>query len=134
MIGIKMSRTFFKSTTKYRIRVICIVLIVHWQINFPYVGKRTLEHSVYIRRLLVLKAHIWMIFWVSICWRHLVISKESLNLSKFSEKTYFTSCVRDIFWASILYKYLGPLVFKRFPSVSIYCVKFSFYTSPNACC
>ena len=37
----------------------------------------------------------------SICWRHLATSKET------SEKTYFTSYVRNKFLATILYKYHG---------------------------
>ena len=38
--------------------------------------------------------------------RHFLTSKESLNpIFFFSEKTYFTSYVRKMFWATILFKY-----------------------------
>ena len=40
--------------------------------------------------------HIWSKSGISIRWRHLV-----------SEKTYFTSYVRNVFWATILYKHHG---------------------------
>ena len=42
---------------------------------------------------------------ILICWRHLVSSKESSNHNYFSEKTYYTSYLRNMFWATILYKY-----------------------------
>ena len=38
---------------------------------------------------------------------HLVTSTESSNPIFFSETTYFTSCVRNMFRATILYKYHG---------------------------
>ena len=41
---------------------------------------------------------------ISICLRHLVTSKESSKPIYFG-KTYFTSYVRSMFWATILYKY-----------------------------
>ena len=50
-------------------------------------------------------AHTWSKSGISICWRQLVKAKESSNPMKFSEITYFTSYVRNMFWATILYKY-----------------------------
>ena len=44
---------------------------------------------------------------ISICWMHLVKSKESLSPISFLEKTYFTSYVRSMFWATILYRHPG---------------------------
>ena len=52
-------------------------------------------------------ALMWNKSWISICWRHLLTSKESSNPSFFSKKTYFTSNLRNILWATILYKYNG---------------------------
>ena len=52
-------------------------------------------------------AHTWSKSGISSCWRHLVTSKESSNPKIFSEKTYFTSYVRNMLWATILYKYHG---------------------------
>ena len=49
-------------------------------------------------------AHVWSKPGISICWRHSVTSKKSSNSNKFSKNTYFTSNVRNMFWATILYK------------------------------
>ena len=49
-------------------------------------------------------AHTWSNSGISICWRHLVTSKESSNPIFFRKKTLFTSYVRNVKWATILYK------------------------------
>ena len=46
-------------------------------------------------------AHMWNKSGNSICWRHLVTAKEWSNLIYFSEKAYFTSYVRNMYWATI---------------------------------
>ena len=52
-------------------------------------------------------AHIWSKSGISIFGKHLATSKESSNPIFFSEMTYFTSYVRNIFWGTTLYKYHG---------------------------
>ena len=52
-------------------------------------------------------AHIWSKSVISICWRNLVPSKESSNPIFFSEKTYSTLNMRNMFWATILHKHHG---------------------------
>ena len=54
-------------------------------------------------------AHIWSKSDISICWRHLITIKSSSNLIFFSEKTYFKSYVRNMFWATILYRHHDEL-------------------------
>ena len=46
-------------------------------------------------------AHTWSKSGISICWRHLVTSKESSNSIFFRKKTSFTSYVRNVKWATI---------------------------------
>ena len=50
-------------------------------------------------------SNIWSKSGISICWKRLLTSKESSNPIYFSKKTYFTSYVRNMFWATILFKY-----------------------------
>ena len=49
-------------------------------------------------------AHTWSKSDFSICSRHLVTSKESLNWNFCRKKTFFTSYVRNVKWATIYYK------------------------------
>ena len=58
-------------------------------------------------------AHTWSKSGIWICWRHLVTSIESSYLKFFLEKTYFSSYVRTMFWATILFpvKYILLLYF-----------------------
>ena len=49
-------------------------------------------------------AQIWSKSGISIWWRHLVTSKELSNLIFFRKIPFFTSCVRNVFRATILYK------------------------------
>ena len=51
-------------------------------------------------------AHIWSKSDISICWRHLATTRRQLR-KIFRKKSYFTSYVRNMFWANILYKYYG---------------------------
>ena len=46
-------------------------------------------------------AHTWSKSGFSICWRHLVTSKESSNRVFLPVKTHFPSCVRNVKWATI---------------------------------
>ena len=46
--------------------------------------------------------HIWSKSGISICWLHSITSEDTSNPIFFSEKTYFTSYVRNMFWATIL--------------------------------
>ena len=50
-------------------------------------------------------ARIWSKSEISICWEHLIAPKESSNPIFVGKAPFFTSCVRNMFWATILYKY-----------------------------
>ena len=52
-------------------------------------------------------AHIWSKPGFSICWRHLVTSQKFVKFDFFSEKTFLTLYVRNIFWDTFFYKYHG---------------------------
>ena len=61
-------------------------------------------HGFYIRWLLISLAHTWSKSGISICWRHLVTSQKSSNPIFFRKKTLFSSFVRNMKWATILFK------------------------------
>ena len=63
-------------------------------------------------------AHTWSKSGISICRRHLIPSKESSN-SFFSEKTYFTSYVRNVLWATILCKWHGRIIHNVYCMVKV---------------
>ena len=53
-------------------------------------------------------AHVGSTLWYSICLRHFRLGREQSKIVFFSETTYFPSCVRNMFWVTISYKYHGP--------------------------
>ena len=55
-------------------------------------------------------AHVWRNLCSLICLRHLIGSREVTNPIIFSEKTYIPSCVCNLFWVTIKYKYHGRKV------------------------
>ena len=69
-------------------------------------------------------AHIWSISGISICWKHLVKTKESSNSKKYMEKTCFKSYVRNMSWATIWYKYLAKTspCWRKDRGITVWCL------------
>ena len=68
-------------------------------------------------------AHIWSKSRISIGLRHSFTSTESSNPKIISEKTYLTTYVRNMFLATILYKYHGTYMYIKSIHYSIYLAK-----------